>query len=118
MEAERIMDVPEGENEEKRALRILLGGRLLRKRRIRRLLLVHLLRQGDEIGDSDSDEGEDDERQTLRMLIGGRAIRSRKLGRLALAHLLREGDEDGEDDSGEDTGDHGVNRKELMRRES
>ena len=49
MEAERIVDEPEGESEERRALRLLLGGKMLRKRRLRRLLLAHLLRQGDDV---------------------------------------------------------------------
>ena len=42
MEAEKIIDEQEGEGEERRALRLLLGGKLLRKRRMRRLLLANL----------------------------------------------------------------------------
>ena len=45
MEAEKIIDEQEGEGEERRALRLLLGGKLLRKRRMRRLLLAGLLRR-------------------------------------------------------------------------
>src|SRR5436190_8747907 len=104
MEAERIVDEPQGESEERRALRVLLGGRILRKRRMRRLLLAHLLRQEGEAEDDETEaeddetEGEEgDDQQTLRMLIGGRALRGRKR-RLALAHLLREGDEAEEED--------------------
>ena len=39
MEAERMMDETEGESEERRALRLLLGGKMLRRRGLRRLQL-------------------------------------------------------------------------------
>jgi hypothetical protein len=56
MEPESILDEPEGESEERRALRLLFGGRMLRRRRMRRLLLAHLLRQGDDIEDDEMEE--------------------------------------------------------------
>ena len=49
MEIEKIVDEAEGTDEERRALRVLLGGKMLRKKRMRRLLMAHLLQQGDEI---------------------------------------------------------------------
>ena len=45
MEPETIVDEPEVEDEERRALRLLLGGRMLRRRKLRRLVLAHLLRE-------------------------------------------------------------------------
>ena len=45
METESILDEPEVENEERQALRLLLGGRMLRGRKLRRLVLAHLLRE-------------------------------------------------------------------------
>src|SRR5262245_29850378 len=103
METERLLDEPESGSEESRAIRALFGGRIMRKRRMRRLLLTHLLRQGDESEDDEfEDEEGGDERETLRALIGGRAIRRNKLRRLALAHLLREGGDEGEEDEEEE----------------
>ena len=88
--AERIVDEPEGESEERRALRLLLGGRMLRRRKLGRLALARLLREGDEGEDDEMEEDEGEERRALRLLLGGRMMRGRKLRRLALAHLLRE----------------------------
>jgi hypothetical protein len=104
MEAERIVDEPEGESEERRAVKALLGGRMFRKRRMRRLLLTHLLRQGDEIEENEGDDEESDDRQVLRMLIGGRAMRRGKLRRLALTQFLRERDDDEGEEIDEEEG--------------
>jgi hypothetical protein len=91
METESILDEPEVENEERQALRLLLGGRMLRGRKLRRLALAYLLGEGDEAEDNNMEEEEGgEERRALRMLIGGRRLRGRKLRRLVLAHLLRE----------------------------
>ena len=91
MEPETIVDEPEVENEERQALRLLLGGRMLRGRKLRRLALAYLLRGGDEGEEDDMEEEEGgEERRALRMLIGGRTLRGRKLRRLVLSHLLRE----------------------------
>jgi hypothetical protein len=45
MEPETIVDEPEVENEERRALRLLVGGQILRRRKLRRIVLAHLLRE-------------------------------------------------------------------------
>jgi len=45
MQSATIADEPEIEGEEQRALRMLLGGRGLRRRKLRRLALAHLLRE-------------------------------------------------------------------------
>jgi hypothetical protein len=67
---------------------------MLRRRRLRRLLLAHLIREGREGDEVEEGEGEEegggDERQIVRLLLGGRMLRRRKLRRLALAHLLQE----------------------------
>jgi hypothetical protein len=86
----------EGGGDERQIVRLLVGGRMLRRRRLRKLVLAHLLRERGEEG-YEGDEGEDeegegggDERQIVRLLVGGRMLRRRKLRRLALAHILRE----------------------------
>ena len=83
METETSVDEPEVEGEERRALRMLLGGRMLRGRKLRRLALAYLLREGDEAEDDDmeEDEGGGEERRALRLLLGGRMLRGRKLRR-------------------------------------
>ena len=93
METETNVDEPEVEGEERRALRLLLGGRMLRNRKLRRLALAYLLREGDEgeEDDTEEDEGGGEERRALRMLLGGRMMRRRQMRRLGLAQLLREG---------------------------
>ena len=96
MEAESAVDEPEIEGEDGRVLKMLLGGRGLRRRKLRRLVLAHLLREGregdeGEQGEMDEEGGEGgEERQIVRLLLGGRMLRRRKLRRMALAHLLRE----------------------------
>ena len=92
MDPENIVDEPETGDEERRAIRLLLGGRTLRRRKLRRLALAHLLNEGGEGAEDDEmeeDEGGEEQR-AIRMLLGGRTLRRRKLRRLALAHLLRE----------------------------
>ena len=93
METETNVDEPEVEGEERRALRLLLGGRMLRSRKLRRLALAYLLREGDEGEDDDTeeDEGGGEERRVLRMLLGGRMLRRRRLRRLGLAHCCAKG---------------------------
>src|SRR5678815_2347347 len=95
METENIVDEQEVGGEEGRALRVLLGGRILRKKRIRRALLAHLLRQEDEVEDNEVDDEEGgDEQQLLRLIVGGRAMKRRKLKQLTIAQLLRNRDDD------------------------
>ena len=94
MEPDISVDQPEVEGEERRALRLLLGGRTLRGRKLRRIALAYLLREGDEAEDDDTEESEEEgggeERRALRLLLGARTLRGRKLRRLALAKLLGE----------------------------
>src|SRR6516162_5518341 len=101
-ERESILNESEGDGEERRALRLLLGGRAVRRGRLRRLALAHVLRERDEDDDDEADddgEGGGEERRRLRLLIGGRMLRRRRLRRLVLAHLLRERDEDDDDEA-------------------
>ena len=96
MAKESAVQEPEAEGEDREVLRLLLGGRALRRNRLRRLVLAHLLRErheGDEIEEGESEgeeEGGGEERQIVRLLVGGRALRRRKLRRMALAHILQE----------------------------
>ena len=45
MEAESAVDEPEIEDEDRQVLKMLLGGRMLRRRKLRRMALAHLLRE-------------------------------------------------------------------------
>ena len=91
-ERESILNESEGDGEERRALRLLLGGRAVRRGRLRRLALAHLLREGGEDGEEADDDGEGDgeERRLLRLLLGGRMLRRRRTRRMGLASLLRD----------------------------
>ena len=100
----------EWNEEERRLARLLIGGRMHR-RRLRRLLLVYLLRErmdeGGEGEEEEGDEGEAGSGDERRVLIGGRMLGLRRMRRLMLSHLLRmeggEEDEEGEDqEEGED----------------
>src|SRR5215475_3874384 len=85
----------EGNDEEHRLARLLVGGRL-RRRRLRRLMLAHLLRErvedrgAEDEGIEDEGEEEDggEDHRLARLLIGKGALRRRRLRRLLLAHLL------------------------------
>ena len=86
----------EGGDSEPRLMRLLIGSRMLRRGRVRRMLLAHLLREsGEAEGDEDEDEDEfgeggDKEHQLLRLLGGHRMRQGRRARRLLMAHLLRE----------------------------
>lgn len=94
MEKESAIHEPETAGEDREVLRLLLGGRALRRSRLRRLVLAHLLREGHEGDEIEEGEGEEEgggeERQIVRLLLGGRMLRRGKLRRIALAHLLQE----------------------------
>ena len=94
MEKESAIHEPETEGEDREVLRVLLGGRGLRRRKLRRLALAQLLREGNEPEEIEEEEGEEEgggeERQIVRLLLGGRMLRRRKLRRIALAELLQE----------------------------
>ena len=105
----------EGEGKERQLIRLLVGSRIMRRNRVRRALLAHLLSQRGEAEDEDVDdetadaeEGEGGERKLLRLLIGSRILRHRRVRRALLAHLLRERGEaedvdiEGEEDSADD----------------
>jgi hypothetical protein len=77
----------------------LIGSRILRRRRIRRAVLLHLLRErregededeDEDEGEGDEDEGGGGERRLLRLLVGSRLLRRRRMRRALLAHLARE----------------------------
>jgi hypothetical protein len=102
----------EGEQggDESRLVRLLVGGRI-RRRRLRRLLLAHILHDRMEDRGEEGEEGEeggtDEERRLVRMLIGTSMMRRRRLRRLILAHLLRERFEErgGEEEEGGEEGE-------------
>jgi len=97
-------------------MKVLIGSRLLRRRRARRMLLAHLLRSRGESGEDegfegDEDTGEDeggDDNRIVRMLIGSRFLRRKRARRVLLAHLLRSRNDTGDDESGdEESGEDG-----------
>lgn len=105
----------EGGDEDRQLVRLLIAGGIMRGRRIRRLLLAHLLRNRAEERDEDDDiDGgtleDDEDRRLARLLIAAGGLRRRRMRRLLLAHLLSErgeGEADGED-VGEDEDDEDV----------
>jgi transposase len=75
-----------GGQDEKKIVRLLMGSRILRRRRMRNLLLAHVLREGREQDDNDDDGGE--ERRLVRLLIRGGIVRRRRMRCRLLARLL------------------------------
>ena len=109
-----------GGGEDREMLRLLIGSKMLRRRRVRRALLAHLLRSKSE--ESEGDEGEEDTgeetggegRELVRALIASKILRRRKVRRAILIHLLKakaetefEGSDDSESEGDEETGDEG-----------
>src|SRR5581483_10858599 len=78
----------EGDDEDGRLARLLIGRRSRRRRALRRLAIAHLLGEGD--GD---EEDEDDDSRLARFIVGRRWMRRRGLRRMAIAHLLSGRDE-------------------------
>ena len=111
---EEETDVGEEEGGSDRELaRLLIGSRMLRRRRVRRALLAHLIKEsagtGEDIEEGDGDFADDEgdsEGSFIRLVIGSRLLRRRRVRRALLAHLMKErsnGDEATEEDEGEDT---------------
>ena len=104
-------------------MRLLIGSRILRRRRVRRMLLAHLLRErsGAEEDEDEADdeygEGSEDEGRVMRLLIGSRILRRRGARRMLLAHLLRErGEAEADEDEGADEfGEGGDKEHRLLR---
>ena len=115
----------EDSDKERHIVRLLIGSRMLRRRRVRRMLLAHLLRERGEAEEEDEEgEGEDEfaaegdrDRRLLKLLIGSRILHRRRARRMLLAHLLREKGEAGEEeDEGEDEfAEGGDKEKRLLR---
>lgn len=92
-----------GQEGERRLLKLLIASRWLRRRRVRRALLAHLVRERagaeedegegaeeEEGGGEDVGEGSDKERRLVKLLIASRMLKRRRVRRALLAHLLRE----------------------------
>ena len=104
-----------GDEDERQLIEALAAGRLLRRRRLRRILKAKLLSDRDATEsdydendeDTDDESGEDDQ-ELARVLLAHRMLRRRRVRRALLAHIVRErfGSDEGEtDDSDEDFGD-------------
>jgi hypothetical protein len=94
--------------------RLLVGGGLLRRARVRRLLLARLLNEARESGeepeygeDEAGEEGGMSERGIARFLIASGILRRRRVRQMVLGHLLRERREGGEAEFGEHEGFEG-----------
>src|SRR5215469_5782584 len=102
----------EWSEEERRLLRALIGGDMLRLHRMRRMMLSHLLRdrmEGDEEDEEEAEESGDEDRRLFRLLVATGILRRRGLRRLLLAHLRGERMEEGSKD--ERGGGEGVNEE-------
>ena len=100
----------EWSEDERRLLRMVTGGDMLRLHRVRRLMLSHLLRdrmEGDEEDEDEAEEGGDEDRQIFRLLVATGILRRWRLRRLLLAHLRGERMEEGGKDERE--GEEGSN---------
>ena len=102
-------------DDDNRLVRAVIGSRILRRRRARKLVLAHLLREraSGEEGEVDDwmgeDEGEDDNR-LVKALIASRVLRRRRARKLLLAAIARHRAESAEDEDFEvedDFGDEG-----------
>ena len=90
----------EGESgDDQRLVRALIGSRLLRRKRTKRMLLAHLLREKGEAEDDEEYEGAEetagrgDDQEIVRLIVGSRILRKRRVKRALFAHLLREREE-------------------------
>jgi hypothetical protein len=125
-EGEGIEDESESGTDERKLARLLIGSNIVRRRRLRALMLGHLLREkreaAEEVEGVSAEEGEESEGVTehrlAKLLIGSGIARRRRLRALMLTHLLREkreaaGEEEGEageEGVGEDESDHQLAR--------
>jgi hypothetical protein len=86
-------------------VRALIASKILRRRKVRRAILIHLLKAKAETefegsdeteseGDEETgDEGGGEEREIVRALIASKMLRRRRVRRALLTHLLREKEE-------------------------
>ena len=90
-----------GETTNKSSSALATGG-LLRRRRVRKLILAHLLRERMEGADEGMEEGfgGGEEHQLARFLIASGGLHRRRIRKMILAHLLRERGEGGEEMEG------------------
>jgi predicted transcriptional regulator len=113
-EVDGVEESEDGGNDPgRRLVRLLVGGRMRRNSRLRRLLLAHLLKErmeaseedeGEDI-DDESDEGSERAHKLVRLLVVGRMRRHVQLRRMLLAHLLKERMEASEEDGDEEIDD-------------
>ena len=106
----------EGGENDNEFIRLLIGHKMLRRRRVRRALLAYLIKQRSE-PDEDVDVGEDEfeggedgsEGKFVRMVVGSRLLRRRRVRRALIAHLLKQKAEEGEGfEDEEEEGEDGI----------
>jgi hypothetical protein len=89
-----------GGGDDRELVRALIASKMLRRRKVRRALLAHLLRskaesmsEGDEGEEDYSDEGGREDRELLRAVIASKMLRRRRVRKALLTHLLGEKEE-------------------------
>ena len=103
-EGEEGFGEEEGGTGEHKLARLLIASGILRRRRVRRAILAHLLRDRGEAEDEGEEgeegfgeeEGGNGEHKLARLLIASRILRKRRVRRALLGHLLREKREEAE----------------------
>ena len=94
MSSTKDSDAETGGLDEGRLVRMLVGGKALQRRRLRRLVLAHLLRERGESEDDDEGLGEDvageDDHRLAKLLLAGGIVRRKRIRRALLAHLIQE----------------------------
>jgi hypothetical protein len=106
-----------GEETPTKLVRFLIASGILRRQRIRRMVLAHLLREHGEGGEHEHEheefEGEEagggEDRRIVRQLVASGVLRKRRIRRMLLARLLRErgGEFGGDEMEGEEFGEAG-----------
>ena len=98
-------DADEEGADDGRVAKLLVASRMLRRRRVRRAVLAHLIRErnegesedGDDFeasGDDVGEDGTDSERKFVKLLVGSRVLRRRRVRRAVVAKLLRDRNDD------------------------
>ena len=122
-----------GRSPDRKLVRFLIASGILRRRRIRQMVLAHLLRERGEGGEREfgayegfegEEEGGGDDRRIVRQLIASGMLRKRRIRRMLLARLLRErgefgeegGEMEGEEAGGEEAGWGGGYGRQRSRR--
>jgi len=100
-------DTDEAEDEggdDRQVARLLVGSRMLRRRRVRKAVLAYLIRERNEgeaedgedfeASDDIGEDGTESGRKFVKLLVGSRVLRRRRVRRAVVAKLLRDRNDD------------------------